>query len=145
MVNVKRTFDVQVNPSVAVDYLQDFANAEEWDPGTVSCTRTGDATAPVGVGSTWHNVSKLAGSKTELEYELREKSADRVLFVGTNKTATSYDDISVEPAEGGSRVTYEATVNFNGAAKLVDPLMKLLFLKLARDTVRDLTKALERL
>lgn len=145
MVHVIRTFEVQVNPSVALEYLKDFANAEEWDPGTVSCTRIGDPTAPIQVGTQWHNVSKLIAISTELQYELRELEAQRVVFVGTNKTATSKDDIRIEPSTTGSKITYEATVTFNGAAKLSEPVMKLIFLKLAKDTVRDLTEALEKL
>lgn len=145
MVNVVRTFEVQVNPSVAIDYLKNFSHAVEWDPGTVSCTRIGDENDPIQIGSRWHNVSKLIAINTELEYELRELEANRVLFKGTNKTATSYDDIKVEPSTAGSKVTYEATVTFTGPAKLSEPIMKLIFLKLAKDTVSDLTVALEKL
>ncbi len=145
MVQVIRTFEVEVNPSVAIAYLKDFSHAVEWDPGTVSCDRIGDTNAPIEVGATWRNVSKLIFINTELDYELRELQADRVLFTGTNKTATSNDDIRVEPSSTGSRVTYTATVKFNGAAALTDPIMKLVFLKLAKDTVRDLTAALEKL
>lgn len=83
--------------------------------------------------------------KTELEYELRELREDGMVFVGTNKTATSTDRIDVVPHPDGARITYDATVEFNGAAKFADPLMHLVFLKLARDTVRDLTRTLERI
>lgn len=145
MVHVIRTFEVQVNPSVALEYLKDFANAVEWDPGTVSCERNGDSNTPIEVGATWHNVSKLIVINTELEYELRTLEQDRVVFRGTNKTATSVDDIRVEPSTAGTKITYEATVTFNGAAKLTDPFMKLIFLKLAKDLVIDMTNALEKL
>ena len=145
MVHVIRTFEVQVNPSVAIEYLKDFGHAETWDPGTVSCTRIGVDSDPVQVGSRWHNVSKLIAIKTELEYELVQLEPQRVVFVGTNKTATSKDDIRVEPSTTGATVTYEATVSFNGLAKLSEPVMHLIFLKLAKDTVRDLTKTLETL
>ncbi|MDQ2851355.1 MAG: SRPBCC family protein [Actinomycetota bacterium] len=145
MVNVVRTFEVQVNPSIAIAYLKDFSHAVEWDPGTVACERIGDASAPIEVGAKWHNTSKLIFINTELEYELQELHADRVLFRGTNKTATSYDDIRIEPSGAGAKVTYEATVKFNGVAALTDPVMKLIFLQLAKGTVRDLTAALEKL
>lgn len=145
MVHVIRTFEVQVNPSVALEYLKDFSHAVEWDPGTVSCERIGDENAPIEVGAKWHNVSKLIAINTELEYELRTLEAGRVVFRGTNKTATSIDDIRVEPSTAGSKVTYEATVTFNGAAKLTDPFMKLIFLKLAKDLIVDMTNALEKL
>ncbi len=145
MVHVIRTFEVHVNPSVALEYLKDFSHAVEWDPGTVSCERIGDEFAPIEIGAKWHNVSKLIVISTELEYELRELQADRIVLRGTNKTATSIDDIRVEPSTAGSMITYEATVTFNGAAKLTDPLMKLIFLKLAKDLVVDMTKALEKL
>ena len=144
MATISRTFDVRPAPAVVLDYLEDFAHAEEWDPGTESCTRN-DA-GPVAVGSTWHNVSKIAGVSTELTYTLEERTSDTLVFVGTNDTATSTDTITVVPAEdGGSRVTYEAVIEMSGAAKLADPVMKVVFEKIGSDTEDDMTVVLNRL
>ena len=49
MPTVTRTFVVEPEPAVVIDYLKDFSNAEEWDPGTESCTR--EDSHPVQVGS----------------------------------------------------------------------------------------------
>lgn len=137
MVHVERTFDVQAPPEVVVPYLADFANAEEWDPGTVSCARVGDG--PVAVGTHWHNVSKFQGREVELDYELVELGADKVKLRGTNDSATSTDDITVVPSEsGGSRITYSATVEFNGAVKLFGPFLQPGFNKLADKTEEQL-------
>ena len=143
MVNVERTFIVQAPLTAVVDYLADFAHAEAWDPGTKSCTRT-DA-GPVAVGSTWHNVSEFRGRETELDYELTEREADKLVFVGKNKTATSTDDMSFAPDEDGTSITYRATVELHGIAKLADPFLKGTFDKLADETVRQMTQVLERL
>lgn len=143
MTHVTRQFPVDVEQAAAIDYLKDFSNAIEWDPGTVACERIDDG--PVRVGSRWHNTSRLIVITTELEYELTELREDGLLLVGTNRTATSYDRIDVRSTADGVRLTYDATVTFNGKAKYADPLMTLVFLKLTRDTVRDLTRALEAL
>lgn len=142
MTTVSRTFTVSPPPNVVIDYLKDFANAEEWDPGTESCTR--NDSGPVQVGSTWHNVSKIAGNTTELTYELTELTDDRIVFVGTNDTATSTDTITVvpEPRTGGSEITYEAVIEMSGAAKLAEPVVKLLFEKIGNDTEDDMTRVL---
>ena len=140
-----RTFDVRPEPTVVVDYLKDFSNAEEWDPGTESCTRT-DA-GPVQVGSTWHNVSTIAGVSTELTYTLQQLNDDTIVLVGSNDTARSVDTITVVPnPEGsGSRVTYEAHIEMKGVAKLADPVMKVVFEKIGSDTEDDMTTVLNRL
>jgi carbon monoxide dehydrogenase subunit G len=145
MTTVSRTFDVRPEPAVVVDYLKDFSNAEEWDPGTESCTR--NDTGPVQVGSTWHNVSKIAGISTELTYTLEQLTADTIVLVGRNDTATSTDTIMVVPGpEGtGSRVTYEAVIELSGAAKIADPIMKIVFEKIGSDTEDDMTTVLNRL
>ena len=140
---MSRTFDVTPAPAVVLDYLKDFANAEEWDPGTQRCVQS--APGPVAVGTTWHNASKLYFIRTELEYRLDRLEPDRVTFVGTNTTATSTDDIAVRAEGAGSRVTYTADVEFNGLAKLGAPLMQLLFSRLAGDTETSLRDALNRL
>ena len=127
-------------PATVVDYLKDFANAEDWDPGTQTCTRTD--TGALAEGASWHNVSNIFGVKAELTYVLREVADDKVVFVGTNKSSTSTDTISVVPNGAGSTLTYHADLEMNGAAKLLNPVMKLVFEKLANDTEKQMTTVL---
>jgi len=141
MPSVTRSFTVHPAPAVVIDYLKDFANAEEWDPGTESCTRVDDG--PIAVGARWHNVSKIAGVTTELDYELTELTDTRIVLVGRNDSATSTDTITVLPSGEGSEITYHADLDMHGLANLAAPAMKLVFEKLANDTEEQLTRALE--
>ena len=143
MSTVSRRFSVDAAPGAVVAYLADFTNAEQWDPGTVRCEREDEGA--VRVGSTWHNTSKLAGITTELTYTLEQLTANRVVLVGRNDTATSTETIDVIPDGTGSRVTYTNELHFNGVAKLATPLAKLLFEKLGNDTERQLSDALNAL
>lgn len=140
MVSVSRTFQVSALPSVVIDYLKDFSNAEEWDPGTQRCTR--NDSGPLAIGATWHNVSKIMGVSTELTYTLKELTDDKLVFVGDNKTATTTDTISVIPSDGGSEISYHAHLQMHGAAALTAPAMKLVFEKLAGDTEQQMTQVL---
>lgn len=140
---MSRTFTVTPPPSVVLDYLKDFSNAEDWDPGTQTCTRIDEG--PIQVGSRWHNVSKIAGVSTELVYELTELTPERLVLVGSNETATSTDTITVVPHAEGSEVTYEAVIEMQGAAKLAEPLVKLVFEKIGNDTEDDMTTVLNQL
>ena len=143
MPSVERTFDVAATPRLVINYLTDFAHAEEWDPGTERCTRN-DA-GPIIVGSSWHNVSKVAGVQTELTYTLRELSDDRLVFVGVNDSATSTDTISVRPSGEGSTLTYRADIEMHGLSRFAAPAIKLVFEKVAHDTEAQMTEVLNRL
>lgn len=143
MVDVTRTFTVDKPAATVIAYLQDFGNAEQWDPGTQSCTRI-DA-GPVAVGAEWKNVSKVLGLTTELLYRLERLDPDHLTFVGRNDTATSTDDIAVRDVGSGSELTYHAHIDFHGAAKLAGPLMKLEFERLGTATRKQLTKAIAEL
>jgi carbon monoxide dehydrogenase subunit G len=143
MTTTSRTFTVTPDPTTVLSYLKDFANAEEWDPGTVSCTQISEG--PVAVGTRWKNVSKIAGNETELVYTLEELTDDRVVLVGKNEQATSHDTIEVEPHGTGSEITYTADLQMHGLAKLATPVMKLIFEKLGNDTENDMVETLNRL
>jgi carbon monoxide dehydrogenase subunit G len=146
MVTVTRTFGVDKPVDAVIDYLKDFSHAVEWDPGTQSCDRVdgGPITegAPIAVGTTWRNVSKVLGRSTELSYRLVTLEPGHLTFVGTNKTATSTDDITVTAAGTGSVITYRATIAFHGLAKLSEPLMKIVFERLGNLTQQQLTAAI---
>jgi carbon monoxide dehydrogenase subunit G len=143
MVSVTRTFVLDKPVTTVIDYLKDFGNAVHWDPGTQRCERT-DA-GPVQVGSTWHNVSKVFGRETELTYRLKTLSPDHLVFIGTNKTATSTDDITVRPSGTGSELTYHANIELHGLAKLSAPVVKLEFERLGNATRKQMTTAINAL
>ena len=140
MTSVSRTFTVNPAPDTVIDYLKDFGHAEQWDPGTETCTR--NDSGPIAVGASWHNVSKIAGTTTELTYTLEELTADKIVLVGKNDSATSTDTISVTAAGAGSEITYRADLQMHGMAKLATPAMKLVFEKLAGDTEKQMTEVL---
>lgn len=140
MVHVVRTFTVSAPPQEVLAYLADFGNAERWDPGTQACTRTDQG--PVRVGAQWHNTSKILGLETELDYRLEALDDKHLELVGRNKTALATDVITVLPVAGGSEITYDATVELHGAAKLAAPIMQREFEKLGDQTVVGLQREL---
>ena len=139
MVQVRRTITVRKPVDVVVNYLQDFARTEEWDPGTLSCTRLDEG--PIQVGARWHNVSRFKGKETELTYELVRLEPEHLVFVGKNKTATSTDDLTLVGTPDGTVITYLATIVFNGLAKLADPFLKREFDKLGDAVVGSMAAA----
>jgi carbon monoxide dehydrogenase subunit G len=140
MVDVVRSFPVSRPPAQVVAYLADFSHAVAWDPGTVRCERVDDG--PVQVGSRWRNVSKVLGRETALDYELVTLESDHVVLRGTNKSATSTDDIRVVATTAGSTVTYHANIAFTGVARLAEPLMQRVFEKLGDETVEGIQREL---
>jgi len=140
VVSVSRTFAVDKPVQVVIDYLKDFGNAVEWDPGTQSCTRIDRG--PLQVGASWHNVSKVLGRQTELTYRLQTLEPGHLTLVGTNDTATSTDDILVRPLGDGSEITYHANIELHGPAKLAAAVVKLEFERLASATEKKLVQAI---
>ncbi len=141
MVHVQRTFTVDKPAAQVVAYLADFANAEQWDPGTQTCTRTGGG-GPVEVGATWANVSKVLGRETELQYTLEVLEPGHITLVGRNDTATSTDDITVTDVPDGAEVVYDSSIELHGAAKLSAPVLKIEFERLGNKTVEGITSAI---
>ncbi len=144
MVQVARTFTVDRDRAKVVEYMRDFTNATQWDPGSLDNVQTSDG--PVALGTVWHNTSKLVGVTTELDYTLVRDDADRLRFEGTNKTAVTSDDLTFTDAQGGgTEIVYRANVSLNGAAKVVEPIMWLVFQQIAGKTVKQITEVVEKL
>ncbi|MET0315404.1 MAG: SRPBCC family protein [Rhodococcus fascians] len=143
MTDVKRTFMVNTPRDEVVRYLRDFARAEQWDPGTVSCTQIGDG--PVRLGTKWRNVSEFRGRETELEYELVCDEPGRLTFTGRNKTVTSTDDLVFADSGANTVVAYHAHFRWHGLIKLVAPFVKGAIEDLGDPTVAQLKATLETL
>lgn len=141
MVTVERTVSVRRPMKDVLAYLEDFARAEEWDPGTQRCTRIDDG--PLGEGAQWHNVSRFRGRETELTYCLVRRQERRLTFEGNNKTAQSVDDMFFEEVSEGTLVTYRATIRFKGLAVLAGPFLRREFERLGDEVAVLMPQAVE--
>ncbi|MET0930092.1 MAG: SRPBCC family protein [Aeromicrobium sp.] len=140
--HVERTFTVSRSIEDVFDYLSDFENTNEWDPGTIETRRTG---GDGGLGTTYANRSTFAGRETELTYETI--GFDRPTFFsarGRNKTATATDSLTFTRDGDRTQIHYRADFQFHGFVKLVAPLVvKPKLDALAEETVDQLRQALE--
>lgn len=142
MITVSRTVRTTATIDAVWAYLSDFTNAEQWDPGTVTCTRK-DA-GPVGVGATYENVSEFRGKKTTLEYRITTFEAPHHLVLeGQNKSVRFEDDLTMRSIDGGTELIYTAHFTFKGLARLAEPLLKKALNKLADDTEESLETNLD--
>jgi carbon monoxide dehydrogenase subunit G len=140
MTTVTRTFTVTAPADVVLEYLKDFGHTRQRDPATRTTTRADNG--PIGVGSSWHNESKILGVTTELTYTLTVVEPHRLVFVGRNEGATSTDTVLVRPVAGGAEVTYHVDLEVHGVAKLATPVMRIEFEKLGNETAARLTEVL---
>ncbi|KRB73991.1 hypothetical protein ASE01_18520 [Nocardioides sp. Root190] len=121
MPTVERTITVDRPVEAVWAYLTDFCTTEQWDPPTVSTERTsGDG----GVGTTYHNVSKLLGREAEVDYEVvRFEPYDVFELTGEGNGVSLRDTITFEAGQGTTTVTYRAEFSPHGAAKLANPVI----------------------
>jgi len=143
MLSAHRTFTTTTPPDRVYAFLADFANAEEWDPGTVECSRVeGDG----GVGTRYRNVSSFLGRTTTLEYVATElEPTTYVHFRGHNDQFTGHDRLRLTPSGAGTEVTYDAEFAFSGASRVAVPLVAAYLPFLANKTVRQLRARLDAL
>jgi hypothetical protein len=110
----------------AFTYMADFANARLWDPSVSEARRVGEAS--LGIGSGFDLVARFAGRDVPLRYEIVEYDPPRrVVLEARRPRFVSRDTITVEPAEDGSIVEYDATLAFDGLGRLLDPVMQRVF------------------
>lgn len=141
--HVERTFTVARSVEDVYDYLQDFSRTEEWDPGTVSTTRTSGSG---GVGTTYSNVSTFMGRKVELTYTTAVANRPgRLEFHGRNPSSSTKDILTLRSTgPDTTEIHYRAEFRFHRVAKLLAPLVVPFKLPaLADETVEQLKGALE--
>ncbi len=140
---VERTFTVSRPITEVFDYVSDFTNTNEWDPGTVETVRTG---GEGGLGTTYHNRSEFMGRQVELDYETVEYRRPAAFSArGRNKSVTATDALTFGENGEGTTIHYKATFEFRGISRWLAPLVVGRKLDaLADETVAELKKALER-
>jgi hypothetical protein len=126
----------------AFAYVADLRNFENWDPGVESSIQvSGDGP---GVGAAYDVTVDNGGRTTTLRYEVTDYEPARYLrVVGENSRFVSIDVIEVEPADGGSIVTYDATLRLKGILRLADRFLARAFDRIGDNAASGLEAALD--
>lgn len=142
MARFSTTVESTKSPEEAFDYLAEFSNAREWDPGIVEAANL--TTDPVGPGSRFRLVSQFLGRRVPLEYRITEfDRPTRVVLAADEASIRSTDEIRFVASDGGSRVTYEADLRLKVPfAALLDPLLAVAFRRIGARAAAGLREAL---
>ena len=141
MPTVRKSVFVPRPPGDVFDYLANFENTAEWDPGVVDATKT--SSGPVALGSTFDLVANFRGRKVPVSYAVTVYDPpNRVVLVGKNKQFTGTDDIGVSPDGEGTRVSWNANFQLEGIARLFTPFLGGVFEKLSQEAMDGLVETL---
>lgn len=134
------TIDSTLAPAAALALLADFTSAKVWDPSVVDARRIDHGA--VRVGSRFHIVTSFLGAKIKLDYEVIELTERRVVLQADTGRLVGTDSIDVQAAPGGSKLTYDAGLRIVGPARVLDPVLNLLFQRLGNNARNGLRLAL---
>jgi hypothetical protein len=114
-------------PEDAFDYLANFSNVAEWDPGVKEAHPVNSG--GVRPGARFKVIARCLGREVPLVYRTVELDRPRrVVLQAVNETLVSRDSISFRPLpDGGTVVTYDADLRLKGAFRLAELPMRLLF------------------
>ena len=141
MARYTASVQTQKGPQEVFDYLSDFSNAREWDPGVLEAERLGGG--PVSDGTEFRLVAKFLGRSNTLVYRVVEPDPpSAVSFRGENQSVVSLDRITFQPHGTGTTVTYDADLKLKGPLKLADPLLAIAFKRVGDQALGGLRRQL---
>lgn len=139
-----RYYDKIASPRSAeevFDYMAMFSNVIEWDP-TAAHANPVDGNEP-GEGSRFQVLVRWMGREIPLEYTTTAyERPKRLVLRAENSSTVSVDTITIEPADSGCEMVYNAQLTLKGVMRIVDPLFGLAFKRLGNNAAAGLRREL---
>jgi carbon monoxide dehydrogenase subunit G len=123
------------------DFIADFANSEQWDPGVSSARRLDDG--PVGVGSRYALDVRMGRRIAPMEYRISTYDRPRrVVLTGAGSNVSAVDEIRFGREADRTVIDYTADIRLGGVLRLVQPFLGGTFAGIGRDAARGMTSTL---
>lgn len=143
---IREVVDLPRPPEVVFPYLAEFEHLADWDPATVRVSSR--TPGPLAVGTSYEVVSAFRGREVDLRYEVVAYDPPRrVVLHGTSDSVDAVDEMTFEPVDGGTRVTYVARFSFhNRLVGMIAPLfLRGAFRTLGREAAAGMKRAVDAL
>ena len=122
MTRLSERIETQLPIADAFEYLADFANADEWDPGVASAERIGGG--PVTAGARYRLGIRRGNRVVPMEYRITEHNPPhRVVLVGSGSGVEATDEIRFSATGDGTMVEYVADIRLTGLLRLAQPFL----------------------
>jgi hypothetical protein len=123
---ITETVETDLHIQAAFDYVADFANVVEWDPGVVSARKVTDGDPAVG---TEYDLDIQYGrSPLSMTYRITEwVPPRRVVLEGVGSRSSAIDEISFQPSSRGTLIEYRADIRLKGFYRFAEPFLGKLF------------------
>jgi dehydrogenase/reductase SDR family protein 12 len=124
------------------DYLAEFSNAAEWDPGVDRAERLDEG--PMGVGAVFRLDVRVGARATPLDYRVvAYDRPGRVVLLGESNAIRSEDTVTVVPRPGGGSVlTYDADLRLLGGLSVFNPVLSAPFRRIGDRGLAGLRRVL---
>lgn len=144
MTRLHRTITVSRPLQEAFDLIADFSTVEQWDPGVARARRTNGEGA--GLGAEYEVVALFSGREIPMVYRTTEiESPIRVVLEGEGPAIRAVDRISFRAKdESSTQIDYIADLNLKGPSRLLQPLMRGRFQRLADAAIEGMAEFLNR-
>lgn len=123
------------------DYVADFANAQEWDPGVAYARRIDEG--PLGQGARYELGVRMGGRVAPMEYQITVFDRPRrVVLTGAGSNVDAVDDIRFERTDEGTVVDYTADIRLGGPLRLAQPFLGGAFRRIGRAAADGMERTL---
>ena len=144
MARISEPLTVDIAQELAFDQVADFTTTAVWDPGITAARRLDDG--PLGVGSRFEVQLRQGPVSVPLVYEITTYDRPhRVVLETKGLPYQGVDDVTFEPVDGGTLVTWNAMFRLRGPGRLVDPALAVGFRRTATKAVAGLERFLRAL
>lgn len=126
----------------AFDFIADFSNAAQWDPGVATAVRLDSG--PIREGTRVRLGVRIAGRVAPMEYVVTTwQPPHRVVLRGEGSGVAAVDDIRFETTPTGTRIDYTADIRLRGLLRLAAPFTGGTFERIARNARDGMQRALD--
>ena len=123
---ITETVETDLPVEAAFEYVANFENVVEWDPGVTAARKVTDGEA--GVGTEFDLVILYGSSPLSMTYRITEWDPPRrVVLEGDGSRSFAVDRISFLPTVNGTSIEYQADIRLKGVYRAAEPFLGRLF------------------
>ncbi len=123
MISIENNVFIDRAPDDVFAFVFEPANAAQWQEGVVLAEFTSES--PMGVGSTWRNVSKIVGREMDIEFEVIDYDPPhRFCYKSISGPIQNKTCVTFEPLNGGTLVTFSGEGEASGFFKMAEGILK---------------------